>query len=428
MKIKIFILFLFGLLSVQAAGAPARKTLTNFAHLERLYEEVEIDGAKTGIVHIYADYPDYKWVDAEGEGITCVDDNGRAAILYMNEYRITKNPSYLDKAEKLARFTLKLQAPDGFFYNFVNKDLSVNKTFKTSINEPNWWSWRALWALAEGYEFFKLYNAKFAAEIEPVLTKGMNAMLKWIDMPETEKEINGFMLPANLPFQSASDQAAVIIKSLVPYYRVTKRGDALKAITKLSDAVLKMQAGNKTEFPYYAFLSWQTTWHAWGSSQSDALLQAYKITGNKKYLNAALNEIENFYKFLREQKYINEFEIEKKNGKTEIKNKKVYSQIAYGIAPMVIACAEAGGITGKSKYLNYAFETGKWFFGENIISTVMYHPKSGGCYDGISAPDVVNKNMGAESTIEALFAMQTLEKCGMIKKHWNDYYKKFINE
>jgi hypothetical protein len=47
-----------------------------------------------------------------------------------------------------------MQAENGFFYNFMWKDHSINKTFRTSVAEPNWWSWRALWVLMEDYKYF----------------------------------------------------------------------------------------------------------------------------------------------------------------------------------------------------------------------------------------------------------------------------------
>ena len=54
----------------------------------------------------------------------------------------------------------------------------------------------------------------------------------------------------------------------------------------------------------------------------------------------------------------------------------------------------------------------------------MYHVSNGGCYDGINDSLTVNKNMGAESTIEALFAMQSLEQNNIIKLYWKSYYNK----
>ena len=60
-------------ISAQAKAASASvandPTAINLAHLNGLSQEVTIDGKQMLIIHIYSEYPDYKWVDAPGEGI-----------------------------------------------------------------------------------------------------------------------------------------------------------------------------------------------------------------------------------------------------------------------------------------------------------------------------------------------------------------------
>ena len=59
-------------------------TWTNDSHLKALYATVKIqNGIEVGTVGIYADYPLYRVVSAQGEGFTCVDDVSRAAILIL---------------------------------------------------------------------------------------------------------------------------------------------------------------------------------------------------------------------------------------------------------------------------------------------------------------------------------------------------------
>ena len=40
----------------------------NKSHLDYLYEEIAIKNMRMGIIHIYSDYPSYKFVEAKGEG------------------------------------------------------------------------------------------------------------------------------------------------------------------------------------------------------------------------------------------------------------------------------------------------------------------------------------------------------------------------
>jgi hypothetical protein len=90
-------------------------------------------------------------------------------------------------------------------------------------------------------------------------------------------------------------------------------------------------------------------------------------------------------------------------------DEKVYSQIAYGIRPMVYAALEAFKITGSEKHARYAAEYCTWFFANNLQNAQMYFPETGICYDGLSE-NRINKNSGAESTIEALLALQEVEQ------------------
>jgi multiple sugar transport system substrate-binding protein len=85
-----------------------------------------------------------------------------------------------------------------------------------------------------------------------------------------------------------------------------------------------------------------------------------------------------------------------------------FPQIAYGVGPMVegyLALAEA---TGERRYAVLAGLTAAWFVGANPAGVSMYDEQTGRTFDGIDgpSPEQVNRNAGAESTIEALLALQ----------------------
>ncbi|MCH7773866.1 MAG: hypothetical protein IH784_05610, partial [Bacteroidetes bacterium] len=117
-------------------------SIINTAHLDSLYEEITVADQTIGIIHIYSEYPDYKWVGDTDEGIACIDDAARAVVFYLDHYKFYGNESSLIKAKKLLEFIMHMQADNGFFYNFIFDDYSINRDHKNSINEPNWWSWR----------------------------------------------------------------------------------------------------------------------------------------------------------------------------------------------------------------------------------------------------------------------------------------------
>jgi multiple sugar transport system substrate-binding protein len=89
-----------------------------------------------------------------------------------------------------------------------------------------------------------------------------------------------------------------------------------------------------------------------------------------------------------------------------------YPQIAYGVGNVVegyLALAEA---TGERRYSGFAGLTAAWFAGANAARASMYDERTGRTFDGIDgsapAPRQLNRNSGAESTIEALLALQAV--------------------
>ena len=77
------------------------KGIVNTSHLDHLYELINANGSKLGIIHIYSEYPDYKWVGDEDEGISCVDDVARAAIFYIQHYKYLNDRGSFNKAKTL---------------------------------------------------------------------------------------------------------------------------------------------------------------------------------------------------------------------------------------------------------------------------------------------------------------------------------------
>ena len=157
-------------------------------------------------------------------------------------------------------------------------------------------------------------------------------------------------------------------------------------------------------------MSWENIWHAYGNLQSYSLLKASSVLEREDILLAAISEINYFYKFLMSENYLSSFYIDKRNDEYVSIETKQYSQIAYNFRVMVYACIEAYNITKDSSYASMAGEIASWFFGNNIAEAQMYFPLSGICYDGINSQNTINKNSGAESTIEALLILLTLEQ------------------
>jgi hypothetical protein len=393
----------------------------NASHLDNLYEKITVEKKQMAIIHIYSNYPNYKWVEAKGEGIACIDDISRAAVFYSKYYKVTHNKVYLQKVKLLTEFILYMQSDNGYFNNFIESDYRINKTYKTSLAQPDWWSWRALWALSETYTLFNKTDIAFADRIYKSMNKVFSELEKKLPLKKDYRIVDGIERPAWLMSDSGADQTSILILAIVNYLHFKLDMVLFYYLKDLCEGVTLMQAGDKNNFPYYAFMSWENLWHAYGNSQAYALLKAYEITQNESYKNKALLEIDHFYPYLLKEKFLNHFTIKKIKGKIVQNERMKFSQIAHGIRPMIFASLEAAIITGKKSYTELAGKISLWFFGKNVAGEIMYDGKSGICYDGINDDKDVNKNSGAESTIEALLSLLAIEQNKEASTYVKDY-------
>jgi hypothetical protein len=242
-----------------------------------------------------------------------------------------------------------------------------------------------------------------------------NIKRDFVNLPLVTKTVNGIVVPQWLPEGSGTDQSASLITGLIPYCLANNDAVIKDYIKKLADGIVLMQQGAAGLAPYGAFLSWENTWHAYGSLQAYALLQAGAFLNDGQYNAKAMIEIDNFYALQLQTGFKNSFVLSQSAGVFQVLNEKSFDQIAYGIEPMVFAAAEAYKITGSSKYADMAGHLAAWFLGANAAGINMYDRSTGRCYDGISSASNVNHNSGAESTIEALLTLQKVEAYPAIK-------------
>ena len=381
--------------------------IINLEHLKHLYAAIKLEnGKEVGVINIYSEYPDYNFEIEPNEGFTCVDDVARAMII--DAIRFSENKDIQAKYDFMAEFLLYMQAENGYFHNFIWHDLSINKTYRTSLAEPNWWSWRAFWALSN----YKGKNQQLAEKTKQACERlTENIFQLFLNQPLITDTINGVKVPTWLPLGTAGDQAAILILGLEGYYQYVKKDErVLQVIERLAEGLKKTQKGDTTTFPFGVYLSWQNMWHAYGNNQAYAMLKAGRLLDRKDYIESALMEIEYFYPYLIKENFPAYFRIKKVDGRFEIVDQKQFPQIAYGFRPMIWSCIEAFVVTGEKKYLQRAEEIVEWFSGKNIANQQMYNPATGRCYDGIVSETEVNRNSGAESTIEALLSLQAFDQ------------------
>ncbi|GAB3329257.1 hypothetical protein GCM10027299_32380 [Larkinella ripae] len=391
--------------------APANRRVS-LAHLEHLYQTFKLpNGAEVGTIAIYSNAPNYELIGDEDEGFTCIDDVARAALFVLHEPDLATQTGKQDKLRKMTEFVLQMQSDNGYYYNFLWPDRTINKTFQTSVNQPNWWSWRALWFLSEAYPYYQKADAALATRIQTANQKLVANMIRdFGNKPMEMNFIQGLKVPKWLPYGSGTDQAAIMMLGLSNYQAQTPDAQAVKLIELLGEGILSMQQGNAQKFPFGAILSFENTWHAYGSDQAYALLKVGKALNKTAWIDAARREIDTFYPYVVKQGFMESFEVALQGTELVATKTSRFAQIAYGVRPMVWAALEAYEQTKENRYVELAAQLTGWFLGANPANVKMYDATTGRCFDGISSATDVNRNSGAESTIEALWAFQRIEK------------------
>ncbi|MCK5134932.1 MAG: hypothetical protein KAR19_04030 [Bacteroidales bacterium] len=414
------VMYIFMIAIVLNAWSCAKTTcddsLINTSHLEHLYQEIDInDHIRLGTVWIYSNAPDYPLVNDPDEGFTCVDDVSRALVFYCRQYKRDPVKKYLDKIESLTRFIMYMKAGNGYYNNFMFPDNGINVVHPNSRSTPNFWSWRAFWALTELNLLDSPELNDLRVQTQPYLEQLFNNIEQLFSAESDTIEIAGIKIPSVLA-EYGADQVAVIMIALSNYYQINNQTVIKGLLLKLGDYLLAAQYGGENRSPYFAFLSWKNIWHAWGNMQAYALLYTGRIIQNVHFINAGLNEVKYFYPFCIEQNFLSDFKVASSNDSIFIYNLHSFPQISYGIRPMIFASLEAYHITGDEVYATLAGTLTTWYFGNNPAHQVMYDHLTGRAFDGIDSASKTNYNSGAESTIETLLSIQAMESNAIAKR------------
>jgi hypothetical protein len=231
-------------------GCQEKGALVNFRHLEHLTESIDLGGRRVSIVHIYANFPDYAWVDAKEsgpEGIACVDDAARAAVLYLRHYEL--NGGSLEAARGLLDFVLAMQSDDGEFYNFILADHSINREGRTSYRSFGWWAARGVWSLALGCRLFREADPAYAARLQGAVERSLPHVQKLLKTYGVTEKEGGFTKPTWLLYGSGADATSELMLGLVEYYKAKPSEELREAITRFASGFVMMQEGG-VEFPY----------------------------------------------------------------------------------------------------------------------------------------------------------------------------------
>ncbi|MEE8437517.1 MAG: hypothetical protein V3S22_04175 [Candidatus Neomarinimicrobiota bacterium] len=388
-------------LTLISVGYCERPAAANLDHALALVDSMIIDGKSISYIAIYAEAPDYQPVEASGEGITCVDDVGRFLEVLEHSILVDGRLDLVPVARGMTNFLLYLSRDDGLWYNFMLADGSINKTHRNSAAEFGWWAIRGLRGLAAAYNIFRAVEpqGRLIGDVSDRIAAADDHIATILaDYPEFTKSKIG-QQPARL--MTAPDRTGELILALAKLHR-SGEFDYYNAITRFSQALMAAQVhlpGHDLNGMYYC---WENTWHAWGNNQSTALLEAYEITGQESLLTSVALWADNFIPFILSHQFPRRL-IMNADSTYDMEQ---FPQIAYGINGIYRGIKMLGDLTGNLVYENYSERIYGWFSGKNIARVQMYNAASGRCFDGITGPDSINRNSGAESTIECLRATQ----------------------
>jgi hypothetical protein len=374
--------------------------LVNLEHLKFLTETVTIQGEEMALVHIYSEAPEYEWVDAAGEGLSAVDDVARAAIIYLWQYERTGETELLELAKACLNFVMYMQTDDGSFYNFVtDREGTINKTGNTSFKSLGWWAMRGFWALGEGVRVFDAVDAEYAARLEGAYLKTQEALGKTLGNYGEYTSLHGFEIPAWIPGGEPT-VASIGVLGLAAYYHARPNDATADVMTKIADGLSQYRLGDHKTYPFGMHPLRSNApgfWHDWGSHVGHALAEAGSVLDRQDWIDSVKAEADSFL--------LRQLVFERFRHIGVIPNK--LNQIAYGTNSIVQTYMALYRATRETRYGQMGGLAASWYFGNNMASEQMYFPENGRVFDGIDGPASwrVNRNAGAESTIEGLMSM-----------------------
>src|SRR6266550_7320550 len=371
-------------------------------HLQHLGLNAVVRGHPVRVVSLYAEAPDYRPTGSPArdgyEGIASLDDAARAAVVYLRAYETTGDTRARDEALGLLAFVVGMEQGDGEFVNFIDAQGRPNRNVASGRKSMSYWAARSIWALGEAVRVLGPRDSTELKTVRPVLDRAVNRMAREIDA-------------GHLIGGSATPTAEALL-GLLALQRAEPSSRIAALAARTAGLLVPLSMGSVRTPPWGARVDRPgETWHAWGSRSTAALAEAALVLNRPDFAAAARREADALWgRFLLAGQLPSAIASGPTNsavaGTTEW-----FPQIAYGIGPIVEGYLALADATGEREYAVFAGLAAGWFVGANPARVNMYDEKTGRTFDGIDgpAPLRVNRNSGAESTIEALLALQSVE-------------------
>jgi len=361
-------------------------------HLQHLGLDAVVRGLPVRVVSLYAEAPDYRPTGSPArdgfEGIACLDDAARAAVVYLREYEATGDVRARDEAVRLLSFVTAMEQGDGEFVNFIDSAGRLNRNAPSSRKSMSYWAARSIWALGEAVRVLGPQDSTLVKSMRPVLDRAVSRMAREID--------------AGRLIGGSTTATAEALLGLLAVERAERSKDLVPLATRTAQLLAAHSAGGMATAPWGAHIDFpDAAWHAWGSRSPEALAMAGNALGHPEFAASARKEADGLWgRFLLAGGI--------PSAVAPDGTATWYPQIAYGIGPLVEGYLALAETTGERRYSVFAGLAASWFLGANPAGVSMYDEQTGRTFDGINGPTAgqVNRNSGAESTIEALLALQ----------------------
>lgn len=372
----------------------------NLSHLEFLRDEFNIEGNTKIGYWIYADRrPDgsYRHIEAPGEGVTCVDDVARAALLYLRLFETSKSELYYIRAREALDFLLEMQDNDGDFYNFVFSDGSINRNGPTSRKGGNWWAARGLWALSVGSRVLSEIDSSYSMELAKAAWRTFRTLLNF--------ERNGLI-------QGYTDISSVALLGAIELYYIGNDIQVKGFIERCASA-LKAKLIKDSDSIFHGFVDENAPgeatplWHGWGSRQLEAMALASAVLEDDELLALSTDAFK-----LSSMLLLSAGPIYSMSSFLQ-----VFPQIAYAAEAAIGSGFTLFELTGSHEVAVITALLGSWFEGLNSLGQAMIGPNGEG-YDGMEFSHI-NRNAGAESTISMLLS---LERIARLPEEYEKYF------
>lgn len=328
--------------------------------LQRLLRPVPALGPDTLALAIYA-HPKGREFDlmvaAESgyEGVACVDDAARGALLYTEIWNTHGFPWARVTAEGLLRFTCAMQLQDGAFANFV-AGWDGKPQLDTPTSKPGGGPWQA---------------------------RAMHALARAVAVFGSEPYVGAF--EAGIPALSEPtphlDISALRALAMLEYWEATGAPLAAERAVAWSEAILEARIGDV--LPDRAG---SADVHLWGHLQEAALARVGAALGRADLVQAAACSADAILAPAVDCGFAGP------------------RSLAFDVSSTIANLDAVARATGDPRYAELATSARAWFDGRNAAGEPVYDRERGLVRDGIDGSRL-NENSGAESNIEGGLAL-----------------------